>query len=121
MIPDLRSDGDAKNIDRNLDAINKIIDLIVSRVQSVDPVESTDTRFELKKFVDRWSLLASQTKDFKYLKPYRSKTDNGYLLTDDFEGLVPMHGPVPVLRSMRDVDKTCKIYDIKGGILNGTR
>jgi hypothetical protein len=121
LIPDLRSDNDAKNIDRNLEAVNGIVDLIVSRVQSVDPVESADTRFELLKFIDRWSLLASQTKDFKYLKPFRSKADNGYLLTDDFEGLVPMHGPVPVLRSMRDVDKTCKIYDIKGGISNGTR
>lgn len=121
LIQDLRSDSDAKNIERNLHLVNDIIELIVHRVESVDPVESADTRFELNKFVERWCLLASQNGDFKYLKPFRSKSENGYLMTDDFEGLVPMHGPVPVLRSMRDVDKTCKIYDLKGGISNGTR
>ena len=117
----MRGDSDAKNIEENLTAVDEVIEMICRRVNSVDPVEGIDTRFELNQFVERWRLLASQSSDFKYLKPYRSTSESGFLFTDEFEGLVPMHGPVPVLRSMRDVDKTCKIYDIKGGIANGAR
>jgi hypothetical protein len=110
LIPDLQSNSSAKNILQHLSEVEVIKDLLTSRVKRVDPIEAEDTRRELDDFVSYWHEMANDLPDLKYFKP----NDPNVLLVshDDFED--EYGGPVPVLMSMRDVDRSCSLYEASG-------
>ena len=110
LVPDLQSNNSAKNIRQHESEVDAIKDLLTSRVARVDPIEAVDTRRELDDFVSYWCEMADDLPDLKYFKP----NDPNVLLVshDDFED--EYGGPVPVLMSMRDVDRSCSLYEASG-------
>jgi hypothetical protein len=110
LVPDLQSNSSAKDIRQHLSEVAAIKDLLTSRVVRVDPIEATDTRRELDDFVSYWCEMADDLPDLKYFKP---KDPNVLLIShDDFED--EYGGPIPVLMSMRDVDRSCSLYEASG-------
>ena len=110
LVPDLQSNSSAKDIRQHLSEVAAIKDLLTSRVVRVDPIEAMDTRRELDDFVSFWCEMADDLPDLKYFKP---KDPNVLLVShDDFED--EYGGPIPVLMSMRDVDRSCSLYEASG-------
>ena len=110
LVPDLQSNNAAKNILHHLSEIDVIKDLLIARVSRVDQIEANDTRHELEDFISDWCDMARNLADLKY---YKSKDPNVLFVShDEFED--EYGGPLPVLMSMRDVDKSCSLYEASG-------
>ena len=110
LVPDLQSNNAAKNILHHLSEIDVIKDLLIARVSRVDQIEANDTRHELEDFISDWCDMARNLADLKY---YKAKDPNVLFVShDEFED--EYGGPLPVLMSMRDVDKSCSLYEASG-------
>lgn len=108
MIPEMRPNAAACKISDYLSEINQIREILVRRVSSIDPNETTSLEAEFDSFIDRWLSEANLDPDLMYSK-YGAKT--GVLITDEIQD--DLHGPISTLRSMRDVDETCGLFEIK--------
>jgi ATP-dependent helicase YprA (DUF1998 family) len=110
LVPELQKNDSAKNILQHLSEVDAIKDVLISRVTRVDPIEAVDTRRELDDFVADWCEMAKNSSDLKYFK---SKDPNVLMVShEDFED--EYGGPLPVLMSMRDVDRSCSLYEASG-------
>ncbi len=117
LIPGLRSNSGAARVEDHIDELAKIRDLVVKRAQKVDPVEATDTGLEIDAFISHWRFMAEYNQQLLY---YKHKSDVETLLKTN-EGFIGEGDSIQVLTSMRDVDRSCKMFEVMRGRKNVNR
>ena len=117
LVPSLRSNESAARIEDHIDDLAVIREIIVKRAQKVDPVEAVDTGLEIDAFIAHWRFMAEYNHQLLY---YKYKSDVETLLKTN-EGLVGEGDSVQVLTSMRDVDQSCKMFEVMRGRKNVNR
>jgi len=111
LIPGLQGNDSAQKVNNFENQIESVKDLLLARVKRVDPLELNDTRIELDDFIDRWKRMALDSPALKYQKFKETKDVLLFAIGDSEDELIDA---LPVLTSMRDVDKTSSIYEISG-------
>lgn len=120
LIPDLRPNDAAGRVTEHLDEVKDLAQRIIRRASRIDPAEVQNVSNELDDFISGWDALA---RTYGADLSYHSWTTNDgkrTLLTtevDEVGGLAVS----TVLTSMRDVDRTCELFEAFKGVGNGTR
>jgi hypothetical protein len=114
LVPGLRENTAASKVESHLEELKNIRQLVVNRSQRVDPIEASDTGLEIDEFIDHWVFMANQNPSLLY---YKYKSDVETLLKTN-EDVIGEGDSIQVLTSMRDVDQSCKIYEVRGGRKN---
>lgn len=112
LIPGLTKNGDAKNVQSFAKEVEEVKQLLISRVERVDPLEKNDTNTELESFIQSWKNMAEDSSSLIYYKTQKQKENVLLVSFEDYEN--GASNGFPVLTSMRDVDKTSSIYEISG-------
>lgn len=105
-------------------AVIRLIDRIVDRVNDVDPEESESTRRQLEEILEKWRFIAREYGALKWTKTAYSI--NPALLYPVEEGINDVIGWV-TMQSMRDVSPPARVRILKhqelqrGGEVNGLR
>jgi len=114
LVPGLRENTAASKVESHLEELERIRQLVVNRAQRVDPIEASDTGLEIDEFIDHWVFMAKQNPSLLYFK-YKSDVET---LLKTNEDVIGDGDSIQVLTSMRDVDQSCKIYEVRGGRKN---
>jgi len=101
----------------HIDDLAKIRNIVVKRAQKVDPVEAADTGLEIDAFISHWKFMAEYNPQLLY---YKYKADVETLLKTN-EGFIGEGDSIQVLTSMRDVDRSCKLFEVMRGRKNVNR
>ena len=117
LIPALRSNTSAAEVEKHLVDLQKIKALVIARAQKVDPVEVIDTGIEIDDFIAHWRSMAEENPQLMY---YKFKSEVETLLKTN-EEIIGDGDSVQVLTSMRDVDQSCKMFEIRGSRKNVNR
>ena len=103
LIPEARSNEAAGDIAAFAPGLTAIVDLIVDRVEAVDPDAKAATRVHLDRLIDDWKQRADLPGSLYY-----QHTKERALLGDASER---RHGgPLPTMWSLRDVDAETNLY-----------
>jgi hypothetical protein len=117
LIPGLRSNSGAARIEDHIDELAEIRNIVVKRAQKVDPVEAADTGLEIDAFISHWRFMAEYNQQLLY---YKRNSDVETLLKTN-EGFIGEGDSIQVLTSMRDVDRSCKMFEVMRGRKNVNR
>lgn len=114
LVPAARSNASARRVEYFLKNLEEMRDLIVARVERIEPGAAEATRDELEVFIDDWQELAKANPDLVYEAKPRTRFDpakrasNTALLrsySDD-----DLTDAWPTLWSLRDVDAEADLY-----------
>lgn len=119
-IPAMRLNGNAGQILDHLEEVRQLAQIVVERAGRVDSTEVQNVQNELDEFIDRWHALATMHDGELGYHSWSVRSDGAMLLTTsiDVDGISDV---VPVLTSMRDVDRTCELFEAFRGRSNGSR
>lgn len=103
----LHENGDASNVSAHREDVEQLRDLILDRVEKIDPAEVAGTREELDQFIAMWIRRAEAEPTLVYTN--RDHPEQGLLIeaAEDTERLPDV---TPTLWSLRDVDRTSNLY-----------
>ena len=111
LIPGLMKNSSAKDIHNFENEVESVKQILLDRVKRIDPLELIDTEFEIDYFIQNWKNLASDSTSLIY---HKFKQAKDVLLVAFGDSEDEASELFYVLTSMRDVDKTCSIYEING-------
>jgi hypothetical protein len=120
LIPELRANDAAGRVVDHLDRVKALAAGIVRRAARVDPAEMKNVRNELDDFIDGWVSLAEMHGERLLYHSWSPKEEKPTLLSTSVDGDVTF-AVASVLTSMRDVDRTCELYEAFKGAGNGSR
>ena len=106
LIPDLRANAAASNVDEYRPRIGEIIDEICSRVTDIAPDEEQSSRTQMNRFLEQW-IAASKRGEISYRA---SKKQDHPLLGEAADLGLGTGPPYPTLWSLREVDKESKLF-----------
>lgn len=103
----LHENGDASNVPAHREDVEQLRDLILDRVEKIDPAEVAGTCEELDQFIAMWIRRAEAEPTLVYTS--RDHPEQGLLIeaAEDTENLPDV---MPTLWSLRDVDRTSNLY-----------
>jgi hypothetical protein len=106
----LHENGDAVNVPSHRAEVDQLRDLILDRVNKIDPAEVAATREELDQFIAMWVRRAESETTLVYTN--REHPEQGLLIeaAEDTENLPDV---TPTLWSLRDVDRTSNLYLVR--------
>jgi superfamily II DNA or RNA helicase len=112
-IPDLAENGSAGQVGAHRAEIELLIEKILERVRSVDPVAEAASRVQLERTLSEWESRAVQVSDLRYVG-FRETLDQALLISaaDADKAQLNMF---PTLWSLRDVDQESNLYLTRGG------
>jgi hypothetical protein len=117
-VPGLRKNEEAIKVNLHDEEISVIRDLLLGRVNRIDPLEKEDTQIELDDFINHWKALASDSLTLHYQKFRETQNVLLYAFGETDDSLIEA---LPVLTSMRDVDASSSLYEINGRAKNVAR
>lgn len=120
MIPDLRMNGSAGLVTNHLEEVNNLAAGIIRRAGRVDPSEMVNAKNELDSFISDWVRMAEMHGDSLEYHTWSTKDRKPTLLTTSMDGDATI-AVASVLTSMRDVDRTCELFEAFRGASNGSR
>lgn len=109
MMKDMTPEDGAVNFSPDDPVVRRIIDLIVERVDLIDPSEAADTRKELEMIVQRWNRLA-RTGTLNYGPSY--KNEDLLHLIHPAEKAIKDPLMFPTLNSLRDVEGQSGLFSM---------
>jgi hypothetical protein len=118
LVPGLRKNEEAIKVNLHDEEISVIRDLLLGRVNRIDPLEKEDTQIELDDFINHWKALASDSLTLHYQKFRETQNVLLYAFGETDDSLIEA---LPVLTSMRDVDASSSLYEINGRAKNVAR
>jgi hypothetical protein len=120
MIPELRANGSAGLVTNHLEVVNGLAARILHRAGRVDPAEFVNVKNELDVFIDDWVRMAEMHGTNLEYHSWSTKDRKPTLLTTSMDGEATI-AVASVLTSMRDVDRTCELFEAYRGANNGSR
>lgn len=120
LVPDLRNNDAAGRVTQHLDEVRELAARIVRRAIRIDPAEVQNVADELDDFIEGWvSMARMHGSDLRY-HSWSARDGKPTLLTT----AVHENGGLSVatvLTSMRDVDRTCELFEAFKGAGHGAR
>ena len=107
LMPEMNPEDGAVKFDPASPIISRIAELILERINSIDPSEVNDARNELESIINRWRSLASADR-LVYSKP--RKESARYLMIPAEKANLAEPLVFPTLNSLRDVEGEAKIF-----------
>lgn len=107
LVPALRPNKAAANVGDHLGEVNRVIDLIASRIESVSRDEAEAARRQLEEVLSVWIKKATDVQGLVYSNLQDTSRS---LLLDASEDMADLQSGFPTLWSLRDVDKESNLY-----------
>lgn len=113
LVPVMRQNTSAGLVEHHLSDVRAAAELIVARANRIDPAEAPSVLHELNLFISGWRTLAATHGTSLVYHDWRSSEKSLLVTSAEEEGLM---GAASVMTSMRNVDATCQLYEVKGGV-----